>query len=55
MKTKNAENYPTKKGNKFWGLNIAMKILKNRIRTWNKGDTIGFGIGRKHFTIVRDE
>ena len=38
--------------NKF---NIAIKILKNRIKTWRDGDLIGFKIGRKHFTIIRND
>ena len=32
-----------------------LKILKNRIKTWRDGDLIGFKIGRKHFTIIRND
>ena len=44
-----------KKEQIFDNLNIAIKILKARIKRWQLGEQIGFRIKRKHFIIVRDK
>jgi len=31
------------------------KAIKQRMERWKKGESIGFKVGRKHFTIIRDD
>ena len=41
--------------NKFVDFNHAVRYVKSKIDTWRDGDEVGFKIGRKHFTIIRND
>ena len=41
--------------NKFIDFNHAVRYVKSNIDTWKDGNTVGFKIGRKHFTIIRND
>ncbi len=43
------------KRNYFYEFNLAIKLVKQGIKKWKDGDIIGFKIGKKHFTIIRND